>query len=149
MTDEKIEHVQDIMKILELAARESRPIIFISTGIEGQALAAMVMNAIKGTLKVGAIKAPRYGEERQNILKDLAISIGATFISRSTGRKLQDVKLIDFGNASRIDITRTQTTIIGGKGDQETIERQINNLKDDLHNESNLHECEKIQDRIA
>lgn len=149
VTDEKIEHVQDIMKILELAARESRPIIFISTEIEGQALAAMVMNAIKGTLKVGAIKAPRYGEERQNILKDLAISIGAAFISRSTGRKLQDVKLIDFGNASRIDITRTQTTIIGGKGDQETIERQINNLKDDLHNENNLHECEKIQDRIA
>ena len=149
VTDEKIEHVQDIMKILELSARESRPLIFVSTEIEGQALAAMIMNAIKGTLKVAAIKAPRYGEERQNILKDLAVSIGATFISRSNGKRLQDVKLVDFGNASRIDITRAQTTIIGGRGEQKSIDRKIADLKDDLQNESNLGECEKIQDRIA
>ncbi len=149
VTDEKIEHVQDIMKILELAARESRPLVFVSTEVEGQALAAMIMNALKGTLKVAAIKAPRYGEERQNILKDLAVSIGATFISRSAGKKLQDVRLTDFGNASRIDITRTQTTIIGGRGDQDDIDRTIADLKDDLQEESNLNECEKIQDRIA
>ena len=149
VTDEKIEHVQDIMKILELAARESRPLVFVSTEVEGQALAAMIMNALKGTLKVAAIKAPRYGEERQNILKDLAVSIGATFISRSAGKKLQDVRLTDFGNASRIDITRTQTTIVGGQGDQDDIDRTIADLKDDLQEENNLHECEKIQDRIA
>ena len=149
VTDEKIEHVQDIMKILELAARESRPLVFVSTEVEGQALAAMIMNALKGTLKVAAIKAPRYGEERQNILKDLAVSIGATFISRSAGKKLQDVRLTDFGNASRIDITRTQTTIVGGRGDQDEIDRTIADLKDDLKEENNLHECEKIQDRIA
>ena len=149
VTDEKIEHVQDIMKTLELAAREARPLIFVSTEVEGQALAAMIMNALKGTLKVAAIKAPRYGEERQNILKDLAVSIGATFVSRSAGKKLQDVKLIDFGNASRIDITRTQTTIVGGRGDQDQIDRTIADLKDDLREENNLNECEKIQDRIA
>lgn len=149
VTDEKIEHVQDIMKILELAARESRPLVFVSTEVEGQALAAMIMNALKGTLKVAAIKAPRYGEERQNILKDLAVSIGATFISRSAGKKLQDVRLTDFGNASRIDITRTQTTVVGGRGDQDEIDRTIADLKDDLQEENNLNECEKIQDRIA
>lgn len=149
VTDEKIEHVQDIMKILELAARESRPLVFVSTEVEGQALAAMIMNAIKGTLKVAAIKAPRYGEERQNLLRDLSISIGATFISRADGKRLQDVRLVDFGNASRIDITRTQTTIIGGRGDQDIISRRIDDLKEDLMEESNLMECEKIQDRIA
>ena len=149
VTDEKIEHVQDIMKILELAAREARPLIFVSTEVEGQALAAMIMNSLKGTLKVAAIKAPRYGEERQNLLKDLAISIGAKFISRSTGSRLQDVRLVDFGNASRIDITRSQTTIVGGKGDHDEVYRRISDLKDDLDHENNLHECEKIQDRIA
>jgi chaperonin GroEL len=149
VTDEKIEHVQDIMGILELSARESRPLVFISTEVEGQALAAMIMNAMKGTLKVAAIKAPRYGEERQNILKDLALSTGASFISRSAGRKLNEVKLTDFGTSSRIDITRNQTTIIGGEGDQDLIDKKIDELKSDLVEEENLHECEKIQDRIA
>ena len=149
VTDEKIEHVQDIMGILELSAREARPLIFIASEIEGQALAAMIMNAMRGTLKIAAIKAPRYGEERQNILKDLALSTGGEFISRSNGRKLQDVKLVDFGTANRIDITRSQTTIIGGEGDTDLIDRQVNDLKADLIEEDNLHECEKIQDRIA
>jgi chaperonin GroEL len=149
VTDEKIEHVQDIMGVLELSARESRPLIFISTEVEGQALAAMIMNAIKGTLKVAAVKAPRYGEERQNILKDLAISTGASFISRSQGRKLSEVKLTDFGTAARIDITRSQTTIVGGEGDQDLIDERVEELKSDLIREENMHECEKIQDRIA
>lgn len=149
VTDEKIDNVQDILPILELAAREARPLVFVASEVEGQALAAMIMNAMRGTLKVAAIKAPRYGEERQNILKDLAISTGATFISRSNGKRLNTVKLVDFGTASRIDITRTQTTIVGGSGDHDLIESQIESLKEDLVSESNLHECEKIQDRIA
>jgi len=149
VTDEKIEHVQDIMGILELSAREARPVVFISTEVEGQALAAMIMNAIKGTLKIAAVKAPRYGEERQNILKDLAISTGASFISRSQGRKLSEVKLTDFGTAARIDITRSQTTIVGGEGDQDLIDERVEELKSDLIREENMHECEKIQDRIA
>jgi len=149
ITDEKIECVQDIMGVLELSAREARPLIFVASEIEGQALAAMIMNALKGTLKVAAVKAPRYGTERHNVLKDLALSTGATFISRSEGKKLKDVKLIDFGTASRIDITRTCTTVIGGTGDPAIIERQIEALKEDVLNEQDLHECEKIQDRIA
>jgi len=149
VTDEKIENVQDILPVLELAARESRPLVFIASDIEGQALAAMIMNAIKGTLRVAAIKAPRYGEERQNVLKDLCLSSGATFISRSNGKRLQGAKLVDFGTCSRIDITRHQTTIIGGDGDPTVIDSQIESLKSDLIGEDNLHECEKIQDRIA
>lgn len=149
VTDEKIDSVHDILPILELSAREARPLVFVASEVEGQALAAMIMNAIKGTLKVAAIKAPRYGEERQNTLKDLALSTGATLISRSQGKRLKDVKLVDFGNASKIDITRTQTTIIGGKGDPDDIDKQIESLKEELLNEDNLHKCEQIQDRIA
>lgn len=149
VTDEKIDSVHDILPILELAAREARPIVFVASEIEGQALAAMIMNAIKGVLKVAAIKAPRYGEERKNTLKDLALSTGATFLTRSQGKRLKDAKLVDFGNASKIDITRTQTTIIGGKGDPDATDKQIEGLKEELINEDNLHKCEQIQDRIA
>lgn len=149
VTDEKIDSVHDILPILELSAREARPLVFVASEVEGQALAAMIMNAIKGTLKIAAIKAPRYGEERQNTLKDLALSTGATFITRSQGKRLKDAKLVDFGNASKIDITRMQTTLIGGKGDPDEIEKQIESLKEELINEDNLHKCEQIQDRIA
>lgn len=149
VTDEKIDNVHDILPVLELAAREARPLVFIASDVEGQALAAMIMNAIKGTLKVAAIKAPRYGEERKNILKDLALSTGATLISRSDGRTLKEVKLVDFGTCSRIDITRTQTTIVGGKGDPSRLQSRIEELKSELTAEDNLSECEKIQDRIS
>jgi chaperonin GroEL len=149
VTDEKIDNVHDILPILELAAREARPLVFVASDVEGQALAAMIMNAIKGTLKVAAIKAPRYGEERRAILDDLALSTGATFITRANGKRLRDVKLVDFGSASRIDVTRIQTTVIGGKGDPDLSDNRINSLKAELENEENLTVCEKIQDRIA
>ena len=149
VTDEKIENVQEIFSILELAAREGRPLIFIASEIEGQALAAMIMNAIRGTLKVAAIKAPSYGTERNNILRDLALSVGATFISRADGKRLQDAKLKDFGTAQKIEITRYQTTIVGGSGDPDVIEDRVQSLKEEVIHEENLHECEKIQDRIA
>ncbi len=149
ITDEKIDNVHDILPVLELAAREARPLVFIASDVEGQALAAMIMNAIKGTLKVAAIKAPRYGEERKNILSDLALSTGATFISRSNGRSLKEIKLVDFGTASRIDVTRGQTTIIGGKGDPAQLQSRLEELKAELVAEDNLNECEKIQDRIS
>jgi chaperonin GroEL len=149
VTDEKIDNVHDIISILELAAREARPLVFVASDVEGQALAAMIMNAMRGTLKIAAIKAPRYGEERKNILKDLALSTGASFITRSQGKRLKDAKLVDFGNASKIDITRLQTTIVGGKGDPDLIEKQIESLKEELVNEDNLYKCEQIQDRIA
>ena len=132
VTDEKIEHVQDVMNILELAAREARPLVFIASDVEGQALAAMIMNALKGTLKVAAVKAPKYGEERKNTLLDLAASVGATFVSKSQGKRLRDVKLVDFGTCDRIDVTRYQTTIVGGNGDQDQIQERIELLKEDL-----------------
>ena len=149
ITDEKIGNVQDIFPILELAAREARPLVFIASDIEGQALAAMIMNAVRGTLKVAGIKAPSYGEQREGILRDLALSTGGTFISRGDGKRLKDVKLVDFGKTKKIEITQYQTTVVGGGGDPDLIENRVNGLRSDLIAEENLHECEKIQDRIA
>lgn len=149
VTDEKIDNVHDILPILELAAREARPLIFVASDVEGQALAAMIVNALKGVLKVAAVKAPRYGEERKNILSDLALSTGATLITRASGKRLKDVKLVDFGSATRVDITRDQTTVIGGTGNPDALTTMIGALKEELVKEDNLHECEKIQDRIS
>jgi chaperonin GroEL len=89
VTDEKIEYVDQILPTLELAARENRPLLFVATDVENQALAALIMNTVRGSLKVAAVKAPRYGEERRNIMKDLCTSIGATYITRENSLQLK------------------------------------------------------------
>ena len=102
VTDHKLDTVEEIYPILELVARDNTPLIFVAEEVEGQALAALIMNATRGTLKVAAIKAPRYGEERRGIMEDLAIATGGTFISRQSGKKLSEVKLSDFGKCKNI-----------------------------------------------
>jgi len=149
VTDEKIEAVDQIMPVLEVVARESRPFIIVADNVEGQALAALIMNSMRGTLKVAAIKAPRYGEERRNILKDLALSVNATFVTRETGVKLKDVKLENLGTAKTIDVIKNFTTIVGGKGDVGLVDKRIESLKVELKNTEELYECEKFQERIT
>ena len=149
VTDEKIETVEEMMPALELAARETRPFIIVAENVEGQALAALIMNAMRGTLRVAAIKAPRYGEERRNILKDLALSVGATLISRENGVRLKEVKLSHLGEAKSIESGKRGTTIVGGTGSLEDVEGEIEKLKAILQDTENMHECEKIQERIT
>ena len=149
VTDEKIETVEEMMPALELAARESRPFIIVAENVEGQALAALIMNAMRGTLRIAAVKAPRYGEERRNILKDLALSVGATLISREQGVSLKDIQLTHLGEAKSIECTKRITTIIGGAGSLDTVEQQIEKLKAIMQDTDALQECEKIQERIT
>ena len=149
VTDEKIETVDQILPVLEVVAREGRPLVIVCEEIEGQALAALIMNTVRGTMKVTAVKAPRYGEERRGILEDLAISTGATFISRLSGVRTQEAKLQDLGVATKVEITRYVTTIMGGKGDFDEVEKRIESLKAQLVGNDNLHECERLQDRIT
>ena len=149
VTDYDIETVDQLLPILEVVARENRPLVIVCENIEGQALAAVIMNAIRGTLKVGAVKAPRYGEERRSVLKDLAISVGAGFVSRESGLKLQETKLAHLGTAKTIDITKNITTIVGGNGDVEEVEKNIEALKIELEQSDSIYECEKIQERIT
>jgi len=149
VTDHLIETVEDILPVLEVVARENRPLIVVAENVEGQALAAMIMNAMRGTMKVAAIKAPRYGEERRNILEDLALSVGATFVSRESGMRMKDVKLPNLGTAKTIESLKNFTTIVGGKGDHEKIEEKIESLKELILQTDSLYECEKIQERIT
>jgi chaperonin GroEL len=149
VTDEKIENVQNILPVLEQVAREARPFVIVGSEFEGQGLAALIMNAIRGSMRIAAVKAPRYGEERKNILKDLALSVGATFISRETGIRLKEARLEHLGTSRKVDILKGGTTIIGGKGDSEEVVKRMDALRVELQQTDSLYECERIQDRIS
>ena len=149
VTDYKVSNVEQILPALELCARESRALIIIAEEVEGQALAALIMNAMRGTLKVAAIKAPLYGEERRNMLQDIAISTGATFISRESGQKLQETQMHQLGSAKFVESTKYSTTIVGGLQDYEQVEKRIESLKSRIEQTDELPECESIQSRIT
>ena len=132
VTDYRISNVEQILPILEMVAREARPLIIVAEEIEGQALAAMIMNAMRGTLKIAAIKAPFYGQERRDILEDLALSTGATFVSRESDLKINDVKMKHFGSAKFVESTKKGTTIVGGMADYELVEDRIQQLRESI-----------------
>ena len=149
VTDYRITTVEQILPILELAAREGRPLIMVSEDIEGQALAAIIMNAMRGTLKVAAIKAPFYGQERRDLLEDLSVSVGATFVSRESGIKLNAVEMKHFGTAKFIESNKRTTTIVGGNCNAEVITEKIENLKAEVEQAEPMDAANRIQQRIA
>tara|TARA_B100000287_G_scaffold13730_1_gene13891 strand:+ start:21020 stop:22594 length:1575 start_codon:yes stop_codon:yes gene_type:complete len=149
VTDYKIESVKSIMPILELAARESKPLVIVAEQVEGQALAALIMNTVRGNMKIAAVKAPGYGEERSNTMKDLCLATGATFFSRASGRQLEDAQLADFGVAKKIEVLKNHTTIMGGLADWEKIDAKIDSLKSEIKQTDDIEECAKIQSRIS
>lgn len=149
VTDRAITTIDEILPTLELAARDGRALIIVAEDISGQALAAMIMNAMKGSMKVAGIKAPRYGEERRNILSDLAISVGGTFLSRDSGVPLTGVKMEHFGYAQTVESNKFSTTIVGGDQDDEKVEERIEALKLEIEQEPSISLCEKIQERIT
>lgn len=149
ITDERVEDIQQLMPTLELAAREKRPLIIIADDIYGEALAALIVNAIRGSMKVAAVKAPSYGKDRFNILGDLALSVGATFVTAQNGKTLVDVKLKDLGSSKTIESNKLWTTIIGGDGDPDLIVNKIESLREELKITEDMSECEKIQERIT
>ena len=149
VTDAKIDTVDQILPALEIVSRDGRPLIIVAEDIEGQALAALIMNTVRGSLKIAAVKAPFYGARRLHGLADLAISTGAEFFSRQSTATLKDLKLEHFGQARSIDITKGSTTVIGGKGDYEAIDRRIELLKQELQETEDMRECTKIQERIT
>tara|TARA_B100001094_G_scaffold187226_1_gene181449 strand:+ start:220 stop:1806 length:1587 start_codon:yes stop_codon:yes gene_type:complete len=149
VTDYRITTVDQILPVLETTAREGRPLVIVSEDIEGQALAALIMNAMRGTMKVAAIKAPGYGQERRSLLADLAISVGATFISRESGKKIQDTKMVDFGTSKFVESSKGGTIFVGGNSNIETIEEKIESLKSLIESTESLEECNAYQQRIT
>jgi len=149
VTDHKISSVDQILPILETIAREGRPLIIVAEDVEGQALAALIMNAMRGTLKVAAIKAPLYGQQRRDLLDDLALSVGANFITRESGKKLNEVELSDLGTSKFVEATKYSTTVVGGSCDFAEIDKRIEALKTQIEQTESLSECETLQDRIV
>lgn len=149
ITDSKIDQVNDILPSLEIAAREGRPFIIISDEIEGQALAALIMNTIRGSMKVAAIKAPSYGEDRRGIMSDLAITTGAKFFQQSMGHKITEVSLTDFGKSRSIEISKSRTTVVDGEGDYEKVEGRVEEIKNEINDTEDLHAAQRLQDRIT
>ena len=149
VTDNRIESVDQILPALEIISRDGRPLIIVAEEIEGQALAALIMNTVRGTMKIAAVKAPFYGERRRNILADLALSTGSEFISTDGTVSLKDIKLQHFGQCRSVNITKTNTTVIGGKGNFDEIDRRIELLKTELMQTDDILECDKIQERIT
>jgi len=148
VTDEKIETIEQILPTLELASRDNSPLVIVAD-MEGQALAAVIANSVRGTMKVVAVKPPRYGEERRNILKDICSSTGATFITREGGHNLRAVNMTMFGHSKSISMNKGWTTIVGGKGSEEDIEKKIGALKTEIQQTDDIKACERIQERIT
>ena len=148
ITDEKVEAIEQILPTLELASRDNSPLVIIAD-MEGQALAAVIANAVRGTMKVAVVKPPRYGEERRNILKDMALKTGALLITRENGVSLQKVTLSVFGRCKSISINKHWTTIVGGKGREEEVEKRIDALKAEIQQTDDLKVCERLQERIT
>jgi len=149
VTDYKLEAVEEIIPFLEVVARDGRPLVIVADDFDGQALAALIMNSIRGTMKIVAVKAPKYGEERREIMKDLALSVGATYITRTGGMSLKDVTLEHMGSVQKVEVLKGATTFVGGAADFEKVEERIEGLKAELTQTKNLKECERIQDRIT
>ena len=149
VTDYKIDSVQKILPVLELAARENKPLIIVAEQCEGQALAALIMNTVRGSMKVAAVKAPEYGELRTRILEDLCLSTGARFFSRASGVSLDSIKLADFGLAKKVEVLKNHTVFMGGAADYERIEKRIDALKSEIKQTEDMQECSTIQARIT
>jgi chaperonin GroEL len=149
ISDSRIDSVEQILPALEIAARESRPLVIVADEIEGQALAALIMNTVRGSMKVAAVKAPRYGESRRNIMMDLSISTGGKYFCQSTGDNIREISLSDFGTAKTIEISKNITTVVDGGGYYHKVEERIGTIKEDLAETESLYECEQLQERIT
>jgi len=149
VTDYKIDAVKKILPVLELAAREGKPLVIVAEQVEGQALAALIMNTVRGSMKVAAVKAPEYGTLRTKIMEDLCLATGSRFFSRSSGSNLDNVKLTDFGLCKKVEILKNATTIMGGNADWTQIEKRIESLKSEIKQTDDHEECRRIQHRIT
>ncbi len=148
ITKEKVSKLKDILPLLEAVSKKNRSLLIIAEDVEGEALTALALNKMRGALKVAAVKAPGFGDHKNNMLESIAVLTGAVLISQEGGRTLESVTIEDLGEAEKVNITKEETTIVNGKGDKKAVEARIKQIRAMMENSSD-YEREKLQTLLA